>query len=418
MKIENALMADLVVPSQIPWERLRGKDLEECVYWLLDSMGAKDLVWRVGGKGEGAADQGRDLECVFYVPGPDAEPQRQRWWIEVKGRSGTLERDAVESAVNHAAGSPDVDSLVIVTNTRFSNPTRDWVKGAQQKHTTPKVSLWVNTNLERLVVQHPEVVIRFFADALSLDGKLEVARSRFWNHLSFSDRPNLRAFWKSREALNWTHQSALAVIVAEAANGDFAIRPWALMFKTTDVLMILGEALLNLLSFCLRADAAGVEQGPYIKGVAYLTLSALHRSSAKKVADVFHLAWEDVDGPRLPKNVQVLAIQPVINQLKREIRDVCIDDCSRVSTDRIELSEEQAESYWNRLRWPSVDDDDEKPKKHLVIEKHDEGCNARFKLDATHTCPLIDTDDDGDVERDLAVFEQVIRERGGKSAGK
>jgi hypothetical protein len=101
----------------------------------------------------------------------------------------------------------------------------------------------------------------------------------------------------------------------------------------------------------------------------------------------------------------VFAIQPVINQLKREIRDVCIDHCSRVSADRIELSEEQAESYWNRLRWPTVDDDDEKLKKHLVIEKHDEGCNAKFNLDATHSCPLIDTDDDGDIERDLAVFE-------------
>src|SRR5262249_40755353 len=153
--LKEEFMPDLVVPSQIPWERLRGKDLEECVYWLLDSMGAKDLVWRVGGKGGGAADQGRGLECVFYVPGPDGEAQRQRWWIEVKGRTGTLERDAVESAVNHAAGSPEVDSLVIVTNTRFSNPTRDWVKNAQRKHSALRVSLWDHTNLERLVVQHP-----------------------------------------------------------------------------------------------------------------------------------------------------------------------------------------------------------------------------------------------------------------------
>jgi hypothetical protein len=61
-------MADFVTPSQIPWDRLRGKDLEECVFWLVNSMGAKDLVWRVGGRGEGAADQGRHLECVFYVP--------------------------------------------------------------------------------------------------------------------------------------------------------------------------------------------------------------------------------------------------------------------------------------------------------------------------------------------------------------
>jgi hypothetical protein len=32
-------MPDLVIPSQIPWDRLRGKDFEECVYWLPVAQG-------------------------------------------------------------------------------------------------------------------------------------------------------------------------------------------------------------------------------------------------------------------------------------------------------------------------------------------------------------------------------------------
>jgi hypothetical protein len=120
---------DFVLPSQIPWDRLRGKDFEECVYWLLDSMGAKDLNWRVGGEGGGSADQGRDLECLFYHSGPEDDLERQRRWIEVKGRKGTLESEAVKAAVNNAIGHRgEVDVLVIVTNTLFSNPTRGWVK--------------------------------------------------------------------------------------------------------------------------------------------------------------------------------------------------------------------------------------------------------------------------------------------------
>jgi hypothetical protein len=34
---------ELVIPSNIPWDNLKAKDLEECLYWLLDEMGAEDL---------------------------------------------------------------------------------------------------------------------------------------------------------------------------------------------------------------------------------------------------------------------------------------------------------------------------------------------------------------------------------------
>ena len=62
-----------VLPAEIPFGDLKARDLEECVYWLLDAMGARDLEWRTGGSGDGAADGGRDLEAVFYVPSPDGE---------------------------------------------------------------------------------------------------------------------------------------------------------------------------------------------------------------------------------------------------------------------------------------------------------------------------------------------------------
>lgn len=74
--------SQFVIPSEIPFDTLRDRDLEECVYWLLDAMGAKDLEWRIGGTGAGASDQGRDLEATFFIPNPDGEVLRQKWWIE------------------------------------------------------------------------------------------------------------------------------------------------------------------------------------------------------------------------------------------------------------------------------------------------------------------------------------------------
>jgi hypothetical protein len=98
------IMSDtsFVLPSKIPWDTLKGKELEECVYWLLQGMGARDLQWRVGGCGGGAPDQGRDLEANFYSSGPDGEINAARWWIETKGRTSTVEKDAVTSAANNA----------------------------------------------------------------------------------------------------------------------------------------------------------------------------------------------------------------------------------------------------------------------------------------------------------------------------
>jgi hypothetical protein len=37
-----------VLPASIPFADLKRKDLEECIYWLFDAVGAKDLEWRIG----------------------------------------------------------------------------------------------------------------------------------------------------------------------------------------------------------------------------------------------------------------------------------------------------------------------------------------------------------------------------------
>jgi hypothetical protein len=81
----------LVLPASIPFEELKGRDLEECVYWLLEAMGARDLEWRSGGSGGGAADQGRDLEATFYASSADGEMESQRWWITIHNTRDLLE---------------------------------------------------------------------------------------------------------------------------------------------------------------------------------------------------------------------------------------------------------------------------------------------------------------------------------------
>jgi HJR/Mrr/RecB family endonuclease len=162
----SAPISELVIPSKIPWDHLKAKEVEECLYWLLDEMGAKNLEWRLGGSGGGTADSGRDLEAQFYISTPDGELTRQKWWIEAKGRSHTVEPSVVKESILNARGVATVDVLLIATNSQFSNPTRDWVKQWQETNPRPVIRLWDRYNLERHISKHPAVAVRLFPDAL------------------------------------------------------------------------------------------------------------------------------------------------------------------------------------------------------------------------------------------------------------
>ena len=105
-----------VLATEIPFDDLKGYRLEECVYWILDGLGAKDLEWRVGGVGGGAADGGRDIEAAFYLPDDAGRMEKHQWWIECKGRGATVEKEAVVNACNNVTAYPDVERLIIATN--------------------------------------------------------------------------------------------------------------------------------------------------------------------------------------------------------------------------------------------------------------------------------------------------------------
>jgi hypothetical protein len=407
----GTLPMDLIIPSDIPWDNLRGKDLEECAYWLLDALGAKDLEWRVGGQGPGGTDQGRDLECLFYVTHPDGEIAPQRWWLEVKGRAGTLEPAAVKESVLNAAGVAAVDVLVIATNTQFSNPTRDWVKNWQTRNARPKVRLWDRSVLERHVSQHPSVIARLFRHALSPQGHLEVARSAFWNHSRYAGPITLRMLWSARGRLKWNPQSFIAVIASELANGDVTRRPWPLLFDQGRVLEALKSALINAPYFCVRATELGNDQAGYLGACGYLILAAISETSATQVSDIIGGCWEGLGSQEQQRVIRDVVVEAVLTNLVGELQDVCTSDCSRVISDRRFLSESEVDSYWKRLDLPESEEE-EPEESHLVIEYHDSPCAIGLDLDRERTCPIMALNDPiTDVSSALEAIKRIVQAR-------
>jgi len=384
----NEPVKEWVLPALIPFAELKTKDLEECVYWLLDAMGAKDLEWRLGGAGGGAADGGRDLEAHFYTPSADNEIESQRWWIECKGRTGTVEPQEVKDAIVNAEAKRQLDYIVIATNTQFSNPTRDWVKEWQLTHDRPKVKLWDHAHLERLLSRHPDVVLRLFSEALSLKGRYQAMESRFWNKLEFVSSRALSDRWKGREDIGATAMGTFAAIVNEFANGNITYRPWGAILSRKSLIDVLRTSLVNVSYLLIRSTKGGIDQKPICRAFSYLILCALALFPAEDVAQLVTDAVYCRFPEEIPEFAQEYLLMPIANQLLSEIQDVCSSDCHRISTIRTALTEDKDEvdDYWRRLDRQGVDEPTSRS--FVRIELRDAPCNVGFPVGKDHDCPL------------------------------
>ena len=382
---------DWILPASIPFEELKSKDLEECVYWLLDAMGAKDLEWRIGGTGGGASDGGRDLEAHFFIPGDNGEISEQKWWIECKGRKGTVEKSGVQEAVHNALAYEGIDHLVIATNTQFSNPTIDWVKRWQENFPKPTVYLWDKVHLERYLSRHPEVVLRLFSGALSIDGRLQALESKFWNKLEFVTQTALSDLWKERKGLSVTHTGLLALIANEFANGDIVQRSWGAHFDARLAIETLSSGLQNIPYLITRSIKAGIDQTILFRTFTYLIVLALDTLPSGVVVRIVEDSLTRGGEVKFPDNVYEFLLGPIIDQLLSEMQDVCSEDCQRIfCTQRGAVTEgnDEIENYW--LRFEPHYQEVDKNRRHLRIEKYDAPCVVGFKVDKENGCPLFE----------------------------
>lgn len=380
-----------VIPANIPFANLKKKDLEECVFWLLDGMGAKDLAWRKGGTGDGASDDGRDLEAKFYVSNEKGEVEPQLWWVECKGRKGTVEASEVKVAVNNALATKDLAWIVIATNTQFSNPTRDWVARWQEKHPCPKVALWDHATLEKYLSEHPQVVLRLFAHALSRDGKLQAMEQRFWSKLEYVSPVLLEELWQQRHDGTMEGMAMFAAICNEFAHGDITQRPWAGAADVDVIAQVLENGLQNMSYLSIRAHAAGVDMHPIVRAITYLILTVLDQLSAKAATKLIEDAIYRGRKAETPDFVQGMLILPIAAQLLTEMLDICVSDCRRVyGIPRQALREDRDErvNYWERFERDRVKAE-KTPDRYVRIESNKEPCKVGYKLSEKRGCPLV-----------------------------
>ena len=396
---------NLIIPSEIPWKNIKGKDLEELLYWLFNSMGAKELEWRIGGKGQGASDCGRDLELAFFQSSPDGSLTKQKWWVEAKGRKETVEPAEVKGAIFNAAGKSNIDVLVIATNTNFSNPTRDWVKEWQAENPRPVIKLWEQTELERLCCENPLVVVRLYSKALSNQGRLDVAKTKFWDYVCFTDESTLKKLWEVKSELDITSQALFALISSEVASGDISMRSWGTYIDKNILVESLANGLINFMYLIFRVNETGIRQRTIIKSLTYLMLIAINRIGSESVSNILKGVWDTVDGKEYPEQIRKIILQPVIETLNAELLDVCSSNCSRIITSPTELSEKEIEEYWNILTLKDLEEKEDKAEHALVIECNENPCVAGFFVNKDVGCPLFNMEKPAE---NLSSFLEIV----------
>ncbi|BCF86660.1 hypothetical protein RQCS_62050 (plasmid) [Rhodococcus qingshengii] len=379
------------------WDSIVGAQLEELLYGLLEALGAKELVWRAGSNhGVTASDGGRDLEAVFIQSTPDGEEDRTRWWLESKGRGQTVPKDEVISSINNLTDRNDLDVFVFCTNSRFSNPTRDWVENWQKLNPRPRIRLWDRDRLDLLVRKHPTVLARVLPEALDDGERLKLLLDRF---LGLGETPtdlDMAYFWERPSIVTDSPDVAyLVAMFAYAETADSLVeRPWGSFLADSDEVVIT-TIMVALFELPIRGFvelARPLHQEHLIITCAYLILSVMPYCSAENLHGAMsmpgtYIAADDhfLKDPAKAASWTEAVVKPILGRIQDELTDVCTDDCVRVMTDARAFPPPMlGERYWRRFGIGDV-----KKNPIFTFQEPDKPCVVGLPLDRNHGCPLI-----------------------------
>jgi hypothetical protein len=379
-------MPSLVVPSEIPWAQLTSQALEELLFWLSIELGGRDVQWRTGSGGP-SADGGRDVEATFHVTERDGTLTPRRWWIQAKGRSGTVEAMAVKEAVITASGFADVETVVIATNSAFSNPTRDWVAEFNRGHDRPTAVLWDRNDLESMVVAHPSVLLRVAPEALAPQGMVAAIVARFRTTARVPSEGETRHVWEHLDSVELAPMATMALAAGEREHGSLAQRPWIMRLEDEDVLTICSVGLANLPALIYRAVVLGVGERPLYRLGEHLVSVALARLGQQAVGALLSAPWALVDqGHEIDdETVAMLREQiyePVYSGARRHLGCACAEDCRRMLPScEDDVVGSKAFDYLTRV--PQAPPDP----RMIDIEVYREPCGVGLSLGEDERCP-------------------------------
>lgn len=147
------------VTTKLQWNVLDDEGFERLLYNLLgDAPGYENPTWLLKTR---ASDRGRDLGVDRVQSDPLSGVRRERVVVQAKHwLTKSVDLNEVVSSVGKMLllEPPPVDVLVIATSGRFTDQATQWVDNHNADKTRPRVELWPESHLERLLATRPALV--------------------------------------------------------------------------------------------------------------------------------------------------------------------------------------------------------------------------------------------------------------------
>jgi len=132
-------------------DRLNPTEFENFVFDCAGAAGLKNLIWRTPG-----ADGGRDIEGVAYVRDLSGQELVQRWYVECKHYSSSIDWPTVWEKIAYA-DVQNADALLIATNSNPSPRCETEVSSWNEARRKPLIRFWRGYDLPNLVRDNPRI---------------------------------------------------------------------------------------------------------------------------------------------------------------------------------------------------------------------------------------------------------------------
>jgi hypothetical protein len=146
---------------------------ENMTFDLLQAAGLRNLVWRTPG-----ADGGRDLEGVFTSVDFSQHYQHQRWYVECKRYSNSIDWPTVWQKIAYA-DNIGADFLLLVTNSNPSPRCESEITAWNKRRRSVAVRIWRGYELEGILRNYPHVAAKYGLLGKAVDAELSLQSLMF-----------------------------------------------------------------------------------------------------------------------------------------------------------------------------------------------------------------------------------------------
>lgn len=153
--------------------QLSPDQFENMTFDLLHAAGLKYLVWRTPG-----ADGGRDIEGTFTSIDFSKYYQHDRWYIECKRYSNSIDWPTVWNKIAYA-DSRGADFLLLVTNSNPSPSCESEISVWNSGKRSPTVRIWRGYELEGILRNYPQVAAKYGMLGKSTEAELSLQSLMF-----------------------------------------------------------------------------------------------------------------------------------------------------------------------------------------------------------------------------------------------